>query len=188
MIHYISVPLVTSNPANADTQQISPNLPACTPVSAGGTDFGLHFFRQRHNRSGHGHRRQAALHHIVRVAINSKQEKAGHAPAFLLFRPQSPRSVPRFIRPHKRFRGKGINAAPPRTIESKHDQGDFLSSSRRQRAAYDRLASFFSALGFAPGKGWKEREASRGASFLAPLGNLEFVDGQFPPPPMCWWR
>jgi hypothetical protein len=40
MIHYISVPLVTSNPANADTQQISPNLPACTPVSAGGTDLG----------------------------------------------------------------------------------------------------------------------------------------------------
>jgi 6,7-dimethyl-8-ribityllumazine synthase len=47
------------------------------------------------------------------------------------------------------------------------------------RAAYDRLANFFSALGFAPGKGWEE-ENSRGASFLAPLGNLEFVDGQFP--------
>ena len=46
-------------------------------------------------------------------------------------------------------------------------------------AVYDRLAGFFSALGFAPGKGWKE-ESSRGASFLAPLGNLEFVDGQFP--------
>jgi 6,7-dimethyl-8-ribityllumazine synthase len=48
------------------------------------------------------------------------------------------------------------------------------------RTAYDRRASFFSALGFAPGKGWEE-ENSRGASFLAPLGNLEFVDGQFPP-------
>jgi 6,7-dimethyl-8-ribityllumazine synthase len=47
------------------------------------------------------------------------------------------------------------------------------------RAAYERLASFFSALGFAPGKGWDE-DTSRGASFLAPLGNLEFVDGQFP--------
>jgi len=44
---------------------------------------------------------------------------------------------------------------------------------------YDRLASFFAALGFAPGKGWQE-DASRGAAFLAPLGNLEFVDGQFP--------
>jgi 6,7-dimethyl-8-ribityllumazine synthase len=46
-------------------------------------------------------------------------------------------------------------------------------------AVYDRLSSFFSALGFAAGRGWEE-ESSRGASFLAPLGNLEFVDGQFP--------
>jgi 6,7-dimethyl-8-ribityllumazine synthase len=46
-------------------------------------------------------------------------------------------------------------------------------------AGYERLASFFAALGFAPGKGWQE-EGSRGASFLAPLGNLEFVDGRFP--------
>jgi 6,7-dimethyl-8-ribityllumazine synthase len=44
---------------------------------------------------------------------------------------------------------------------------------------YDRLASFLSALGFAEGRGWKD-ENSRGASFLAPLGNLEFVLGQFP--------
>jgi sugar lactone lactonase YvrE len=40
MIHYISIPLVTTNPASADTQQISPNLPACTPISSGGTDLG----------------------------------------------------------------------------------------------------------------------------------------------------
>ena len=46
--------------------------------------------------------------------------------------------------------------------------------------AYERLGSFFAALGFAAGKGWNE-EGSRGASFLALLGNLEFVDGQFPP-------
>jgi 6,7-dimethyl-8-ribityllumazine synthase len=46
-------------------------------------------------------------------------------------------------------------------------------------AAYERLSGFFRALGFAPGKGWQE-ESSRGASFLAPLGNLEFVDGRFP--------
>jgi 6,7-dimethyl-8-ribityllumazine synthase len=44
---------------------------------------------------------------------------------------------------------------------------------------YERLASFFSALGFAPGRGWEE-ESSTGASFLAPLGNLEFVQGQMP--------
>jgi 6,7-dimethyl-8-ribityllumazine synthase len=46
-------------------------------------------------------------------------------------------------------------------------------------AAYERLSGLFRALGFAPGKGWQE-ESSRGASFLAPLGNLEFVDGGFP--------
>jgi sugar lactone lactonase YvrE len=40
MIHYISVPLVTTNPANADTQQISPSLPACTSIANGGTDLG----------------------------------------------------------------------------------------------------------------------------------------------------
>ncbi|MGA3047299.1 MAG: 6,7-dimethyl-8-ribityllumazine synthase [Terracidiphilus sp.] len=49
----------------------------------------------------------------------------------------------------------------------------------RSKAAYDRLASFFSALGFASGAGWME-DNSRGASFLAPLGNFEIVDGQFP--------
>jgi 6,7-dimethyl-8-ribityllumazine synthase len=45
--------------------------------------------------------------------------------------------------------------------------------------AYDRLAGFFAALGFKPGKGWSD-DAGRGASFLAPLGNLEFVQGQMP--------
>jgi hypothetical protein len=40
MIHYISIPLVTTNPASADTQQISPNLPACTSIANGGTDLG----------------------------------------------------------------------------------------------------------------------------------------------------
>jgi 6,7-dimethyl-8-ribityllumazine synthase len=45
--------------------------------------------------------------------------------------------------------------------------------------AYAQLSSFFGALGFAMGPGWSE-PASRGAAFLAPLGNLEFVDGEFP--------
>jgi 6,7-dimethyl-8-ribityllumazine synthase len=45
--------------------------------------------------------------------------------------------------------------------------------------AYDRLESFFSALGFERGKGWSE-DTSRGASFLAPSGNFEVVNGQFP--------
>ena len=43
-------------------------------------------------------------------------------------------------------------------------------------AVYDTLVSFFDALGFEPGRGW-ETEASRGRPFLAPLGNLEFLDG-----------
>ncbi|HET6206514.1 MAG TPA: 6,7-dimethyl-8-ribityllumazine synthase [Terracidiphilus sp.] len=46
-------------------------------------------------------------------------------------------------------------------------------------AAYERLASFFSALGFESGHGWKE-ETSRGASFLAPVGNFELIDGEMP--------
>ncbi len=69
---------------------------------------------------------------------------------------------------------------PARTIESNHDQGHLLSSSRRQRPR--------------PMTGWRAslppwvslpardgtKQESRGAAFLAPLGNLEFVDGQFP--------
>jgi 6,7-dimethyl-8-ribityllumazine synthase len=46
-------------------------------------------------------------------------------------------------------------------------------------AEYERLASFFSALGFGPGSGWDD-EQSRGASFLAPLGNLEIIQGKMP--------
>jgi 6,7-dimethyl-8-ribityllumazine synthase len=46
-------------------------------------------------------------------------------------------------------------------------------------AVYDTLVSFFDRLGFEPGRGW-ETEASRGRPFLAPLGNLEFLDGMAP--------
>jgi len=46
-------------------------------------------------------------------------------------------------------------------------------------AVYKRLTGFFEAMGFALGSGWNDA-TSKGASFLAPLGNLEFVDGQFP--------
>lgn len=46
-------------------------------------------------------------------------------------------------------------------------------------AEYERLTGFFSALGFTPGSGWDEAK-SRGASFLAPLGNLEVVEGEMP--------
>jgi 6,7-dimethyl-8-ribityllumazine synthase len=46
-------------------------------------------------------------------------------------------------------------------------------------AVFDTLESFFSALGFERGKDWDE-EQSRGRAFLAPLGNLEFIDGVLP--------
>lgn len=46
-------------------------------------------------------------------------------------------------------------------------------------AAFDRLAGFFGALGFEPGKSWDD-QASRGAAFLAPLGNIEFIHGEMP--------
>lgn len=44
-------------------------------------------------------------------------------------------------------------------------------------AVYDTLVSFFSVLGFEPGVGW-DNEISRGRPFLAPVGNLEIVDGK----------
>jgi 6,7-dimethyl-8-ribityllumazine synthase len=42
-------------------------------------------------------------------------------------------------------------------------------------AVFEELVSFFSALGFEPGKGWDD-ESSCGRPFLAPVGNLEIVD------------
>ncbi len=51
--------------------------------------------------------------------------------------------------------------------------------------AYEKLASFFSSLGFEAGRGWNE-ERSRGVAFLAPLGNLEFVDGSLPEAAQIW--
>ncbi len=46
-------------------------------------------------------------------------------------------------------------------------------------AVLDKMASFFSVLGFEPGKGWEDG-SSRAVPFLAPLGNLEFVTGTLP--------
>jgi hypothetical protein len=42
-IHYLSIPANPATTAPTDSQQYSPNLPACTPVSAGGTDAGCTF-------------------------------------------------------------------------------------------------------------------------------------------------
>lgn len=49
-------------------------------------------------------------------------------------------------------------------------------------AEFDRLKSFFAALGFEPGSGWAD-ERSQGAPFLAPVGSLEFVSGTMPAVP-----
>ena len=45
-----------------------------------------------------------------------------------------------------------------------------------------RLGRLFDALGFEPGRGWKD-EQGEGAAFLAPLGNLEIVTGRQPAVP-----
>ena len=59
-------------------------------------------------------------------------------------------------------------------------KGISLLRSAASAAVFDRLASFFSAMGFAPGRGWQQAE-SRGSSFIAPVGRLELIDGEFPP-------
>src|ERR1700732_4880951 len=71
-------------------------------------------------------------------------------------------------------------------------KGISLLRSTASAAAQARLARFFSAWGFASGRGWNSHSAagaeapvpegaSRGVSFLAPLGNIEFIDGAMPP-------
>src|SRR5260370_39121222 len=57
-----------------------------------------------------------------------------------------------------------------------------VASSGAPGAEFDRLTSLFSVLGFEQGKGWQDAQG-RGAAFLAPLGNLEFVTGRPPAVP-----
>jgi hypothetical protein len=41
LVHYITIPTkITPSAVPTDSQQIAPNLPACTPVAAGGNDLG----------------------------------------------------------------------------------------------------------------------------------------------------
>ena len=46
-------------------------------------------------------------------------------------------------------------------------------------AVWERISALFAELGFEPGKGWDDG-AGRGAAFLAPVGNAEFVTGRLP--------
>jgi 6,7-dimethyl-8-ribityllumazine synthase len=48
--------------------------------------------------------------------------------------------------------------------------------------AFTQLGELFRALGFEQGKGWDDG-TGKGAAFLAPLGNLEFVTGRAPATP-----
>jgi 6,7-dimethyl-8-ribityllumazine synthase len=61
-------------------------------------------------------------------------------------------------------------------------KGITLVSAVAEGAAFDRLHSLFTALGFEQGKGWQDAQG-RGAAFLAPTGNLEFVTGRAPAVP-----
>lgn len=54
----------------------------------------------------------------------------------------------------------------------------FLQSAQSEEA-FAQLRSFYSALGFDHGRDWNVSE-SQGASFVAPLGNLEFFTGKRP--------
>ena len=58
-------------------------------------------------------------------------------------------------------------------------KGLTLLRSASTPAVFDRLDSFFRAVGFEAGSGW-ENEMSRGSSFRAPLGAVEWVDGMLP--------
>lgn len=49
-------------------------------------------------------------------------------------------------------------------------------------AAWERVSALFAELGFEPGKGWQD-DAGKGAAFLAPVGNAEFVTGRAPAVP-----
>ena len=49
----------------------------------------------------------------------------------------------------------------------------------RRSGEFDSLVEFFDSLGLERGQGWK-RDTGCGASFLAPVGNLEVVSGQAP--------
>ena len=61
-------------------------------------------------------------------------------------------------------------------------KGITLVHAVREPEIFDKLADFFSALGFEPGKGWQDGP-NRGAPFLAPIGNLEVVMGRAPVAP-----
>ncbi len=57
-----------------------------------------------------------------------------------------------------------------------------LASADLESPEMDALKELFEALGFEPGRGWKDDQGS-GAAFLAPIGNVELVTGRAPAVP-----
>lgn len=57
-----------------------------------------------------------------------------------------------------------------------------IASAGTSGAEFERLTSLFESLGFEQGKGWQDAQG-RGAAFLAPVGNLEFITGRAPAVP-----
>jgi 6,7-dimethyl-8-ribityllumazine synthase len=63
-------------------------------------------------------------------------------------------------------------------------KGITLVSAVASSDTFDKLNSLLLSLGFEAGKGWNDAQGQgRGAAFLAPLGNLEFVTGRLPAVP-----
>ena len=58
-------------------------------------------------------------------------------------------------------------------------KGITLVNAMQSQEAFEGVSGLFQALGFEPGKGWQEAD-SKGAAFLAPVGNLELVVGRMP--------
>jgi len=58
-------------------------------------------------------------------------------------------------------------------------KGMTLVNAVNSEEAFERLSGLFRALGFEPGRGWRDTEG-KGAAFLAPVGNLELVTGRPP--------
>ena len=76
----------------------------------------------------------------------------------------------------------GESACTPDDTIDAMVKGITLVSGISSGGVFDQLSSLLSALGFEPGRGWKDAEG-RGAAFLAPLGNLELVTGRAPAVP-----
>lgn len=84
-------------------------------------------------------------------------------------------------RPVSRARTVAVLTPGSDTIENMI-KGLTLVETTSSPVAFARLSGLLSALGFEPGRGWKD-DAGQGSAFLAPLANLELVTGRAPATP-----